>query len=462
MQQPSDRRYAVREHLRDAVVTVVEAFTEFLTLPTLMIVLAVLAALGAYELDRIRPALLEPLRAFLQPRFFPNGKSTSDLLSAIATGIISVTSITVTLLLLVLQQSASSMTTQVFDQFLRRRSNQFFFGFFVGLALFALIAQAASTEDFVPVYSGALVFLGTAIALYMLVLLLYTIINQTRPTEIMAAIHDHILAARERELRVVRATRADLRDGAGKRSVHAKLHGFVTGIDVDRLGRALRVHDESSILLRVSIGTYVSFNDLLASIRAPTEAAGDVLERHLHAAIRIERKRDVARDAVYGVEELQTIGWTSISSAKSNPASGLMAVRAMRDLLARWACDGPVERDPDATALVYVDPTIGRVFDAFETFAVASSESKQPQAFAEVAEAMAAVFPLLPEAWRPRATVTVRRILGCTGPHLATTQVDHALRQLRDALDRADQDDTARMVEHSRRGIGRMLDEALS
>jgi uncharacterized membrane protein len=457
MEQRSDPEYAWREGLRDTVETVVEAFNEFLTLPTIMIVLFVLAALGAYELDRIRPAALESLRAFLQPRFFPSGQSTSDLLSGIATGIMSVTSITVTLLLLVLQQSASSMTTQVFDQFLRRRSNQFFFGFFVGLALFALIAEATSTDNFVPVYSGALVFLGTAMALYMLVLLLYTIINQTRPTEIMAAIHDHILAARGRELHVIRNSRASPEERGVGEAVHARLHGFVTAIDIDRLGRFLRAHAASAIMLRVSIGSFVSFNDVLATIHADSDGTRDALEREVHAALRIERKRDVAHDAVYGVEELQTIGWTSISSAKSNPASGLMAVRAMRDVLARWASEGVPPRDPEAPAVVYVDPTIGRVFDAFETFAVASAESKQQQAFAEVAEAMATLYPRLPAAWRARAEDTVRRILACNGPHLATTQVDHALRQLRDAFSRTDRDASARSVERTRAEIARSV-----
>jgi hypothetical protein len=232
--------------------------------------------------------------------------------------------------------------------------------------------------------------------------------------------------------------------------VHSTLHGFVTRIEVDRLCQFVRAQEDAAVVLRVSIGSYVSFNDVVAEVRAHDPAALEGLEREVRRALVIERKRDVGRDAIYGVEELQTIGWTSISSAKSNPAPGLMAICAMRDLLARWACDGVTERDPEAAPVVYVDPTIGRVFDAFETFAVASFESKQHQAFAEVAEAMAVLFLRLPVEWRPRADDTVRRIIACTGPHLFTAQADHALRTLAATLARANRHDRAREVERAR------------
>jgi hypothetical protein len=47
-----------------------------------------------------------------------------------------------------LQQSAGAMTSEVFDQFLRRRINQVYFGVFVGLALDALLTLASVSDDF--------------------------------------------------------------------------------------------------------------------------------------------------------------------------------------------------------------------------------------------------------------------------------------------------------------------------
>jgi uncharacterized membrane protein len=87
----------------------------------------------------------------LQTRIFADAKATSDLLGTIASSIITVTSITISVLLLAVQQAAGSLTHQVFDQFLRRRQNQFHFGFFVGLALYTLVTLATVGESFNPV-----------------------------------------------------------------------------------------------------------------------------------------------------------------------------------------------------------------------------------------------------------------------------------------------------------------------
>jgi len=152
-----------------------------------------------------------------------------------------VASITISLLLLALQQSAANMTTQILDQFLRRRINQAYFGFFVGLALYSLVTLTLATVDkpFNPIFGATLAFLLTVVALYLLIILLYTTINQMRPVQVMEAIHDHVLAARERQLVLVRKTRRKP-SGDGSVTVPVKVaeEGFVTRIDVDAIGLA--------------------------------------------------------------------------------------------------------------------------------------------------------------------------------------------------------------------------------
>lgn len=70
----------------------------------------------------------------------------------------------------------------------------------------------------------------TVAALYLLILLLYTTINQMRPVEIIEMIHDNILSARERHLLFVRQTRNTPSPQAGVSiPVRAEEHGYVTG-----------------------------------------------------------------------------------------------------------------------------------------------------------------------------------------------------------------------------------------
>ncbi|MGI4977698.1 MAG: DUF2254 family protein, partial [Janthinobacterium lividum] len=110
----------------------------------------------------------------LLSRLFGDREADSSLLSTVAQSIISVTAITFSLLLVAVQQGAASLTNQVFDQFLHRRSNQFFFGYFVGLSIFALFNLATVSSLHQPVLGTLLSLVLTAVALCMVVVLIYT------------------------------------------------------------------------------------------------------------------------------------------------------------------------------------------------------------------------------------------------------------------------------------------------
>jgi uncharacterized membrane protein len=160
----------------------------------------------------------------------------------------------------------------VYDQFLRRRHNQVYFGFFVGLALYALVTLATVNEGFNPVFGGTLAFLLTIIALSLLIVLLYTTINQMRPVEVIDAIHGHVLAARRRQLEFIRRTRPAARlGGAIRTTVTSDKSGYVTRVDLELLEAAAREAEAGvEFVLPVSIGSYVAFGDPLAQARSET------------------------------------------------------------------------------------------------------------------------------------------------------------------------------------------------
>lgn len=298
--------------------TIRRAFAEFLGVPSLIIVGFLLLAAGTTALDNAGGGLLAPLGTAMRLHFFRDGKATSDLLATIAGSIITVTSITFSLLLLAVQQAAGSLTHQVYDQFLRRRVNQSYFGFFVGLALYTLIILASVNTPFNPVFGASLALLLTVIALTLMILLLYTTINQMRPGVVIATIHDHILVARRNQLAFLRRTRRSSRtDGAIVGVVRAENHGYIVRVDSEALGVHLaRAHQDVEVVLTVSIGAFIAFHDKLAEIRAPASMNTAELEKAVAGAIHIEQQRDLDTDPAYGIEQLAIIGWTSVSTAK--------------------------------------------------------------------------------------------------------------------------------------------------
>ena len=441
-----------------AIETIRRAFEEFLTIPTAIIAGFLLLAIVSYMLDRSKLVGLQSLREFLRSHVFANPQATSDLLGAIASGIITMTSVTISLLLIAVQQSAGSMTSAVFDQFLRRRHNQIYFGFFIGLALYSLITLATVNEPFNPVFGGTLSFLGTVVALFLLLLLLYTSINQMRPVEIIEAIHDLTLLARERQLRFLQKTRRAPSVSTGIRlPIRADKHGFVTRINLDALEAAIdKTPGGAEVILSMPIGSYIAFQDVIAEVRAQTREEAERVGQTVQNAIRLERQRDLAIDPAYGIEELETIAWTSISTSKSNPAPGVLTILSLRDMLARWVTED-TETDQQPLSIVYTDNTFARLMDAFETLAIVSSESMQHQNYIEVLRTFTLMFGRLTAQQQPRAEDLILRILPALGDHVLTAELDAALSALVDTLKASERFDTAGAVQMAQAALGQSI-----
>jgi uncharacterized membrane protein len=429
--------------------TVRRAFSEFVKVPTAIIIAFLFLAVFSYLLDRSQLGWLQPARQLLKRHVFANPKATSDLLGAVAAGIITMTSVTISLLLIAVQQAASAMTSAVFDQFLRRRHNQIYFGFFIGIALYALITLATVNSPFNPVFGGTIAFIGTVIALYLLILLLYTTINQMRPVEVIEAIHDHVLNARTRQLRFLAETRrAPQSNATPQYLVAADKHGFVTHIDLKAIGATIESSArQAEVVLLVSVGSHVAFGQRIAAITGCDSEVAKKISKTVSRAIRLERQRDILIDPSYGIEQLQMIAWTSISTAKSNPTPGLLTIFSLRDVLARWSAAIKPEPAKKIWPVVCPDDAPRRLLDAFESLAVVSSESMQHQNYIAVLETFSGLFERLPNDQQNAAEDRILRILSALGDHVLTTQLAAALTALAGKLRESNRPASANAVQ---------------
>jgi uncharacterized membrane protein len=275
------------------------ALVEFAAIPIWMIVGFLLLAISSYLLDRAPIPWLDPLRRVMQAHVFANARSTGDLLSTIATSLITVTSITFSLLLLAAQQSAASLTSQVLDQYLRRRFNQSVFGFFVGLALYSLVVLSTVDDPFNPVIGATISLVLMAVALVLLPILLYSTLDQMRPAEIVESIHDHILRARHHQRYLLGHTRrAPAHPGRHSVRVRATADGFVTAIDIASIGSAAsKLSSDTEVILHVVIGSYVAYHDLVAEISSGALEETSAIEQAILSAIMLDRQRDLLTPA---------------------------------------------------------------------------------------------------------------------------------------------------------------------
>lgn len=411
------------------------AFGEFLTVPSVVIVIFLGLAGVMIWLDQIR---LE----HHWPSIVPGSHdSIQTLLGTIATSIITVTSITFSLLIVAVQQGAAALTSQVYDQFLRRRANQVYFGFFVGLALYCLVTLAAVHPNYTPVYGALVGFILTIVALYLLILLIYSTIDQMRPVMIVKNIREHIERARASQAELLSSTWAHLpATFEPTRTVRLTSNepGYLTHVDIGALREIAerRVGATAVVVLR-SIGDHLSPGEEVLEAHLRLDRSNCEAPELLLTALRLDDQRDLDTDAGYGIEQLTTIGWTSTSTAKSNPQPGMLACWNLQDLVGRWY--GPTSELPrrceQGLPIVYTDRVPVDLLRAFESLVVVASESMQHQTLATIYRALEFTLRYVPSDIANTVGEITSRSLSALADHVPTGDLEESVKRLENALD---------------------------
>ena len=371
---------------------------EFLRLPFAMTAAAVCAAVGISVLDRVGAGsgALRHLAAQIVP-----GDAADGVLVAVATSLLTVTSITFSVLLVAVQQTASSLTSVIFDQFLRRVANQAYFGFFVGDTAFVFVALGLARTKPAPIYAAVMTLLLALAALVALLMLIHATVDQMRPQTVVRSIQDLALTARERELTLIgRTLPASERPDAPGRVVGAQDSGYVVGLDIDRLGAlARRIGPDAEVTVVACLGDYVIYGDPVATL-AGVDEDDDRFDAEAVAAFTLDDVRNVRIESDYAIDQLENIAWATATSASQSPNTAAIAVRALRDIAGRWLLAGERDRSDRAERqptlpVVYLDGAIDRVFGALAVLVIGTAESRQPQTCAELLRAFAGLAPRL-------------------------------------------------------------------
>jgi uncharacterized membrane protein len=419
------------------------SFRQFLALP--LATVAGFVALNAlvYIADRSWSGGQAPAGFSWLGELLGDSAALGSLLTTVASSIITVTSITFSLLLLAVQQGAAALTAQVTDQFMARRTNQFYFGYFVGLSVFVLMTLVTNTGFHRPVFGTTLALLLTTSALCLIIVMIYNTIDQMRPAQIIQFIHGRVLNARRVDLRLLSATRRTPRqEWPIAASIRSREAGYVVGLDLARIGKVVERHGRGTVEIEfdTTVGEYRAVQDPLFKVRCQpgvvldADARTSIIDETL-AALAYDDGRDLNHDAAYGLHQLSTIAWTSISTSKSNPSPGILVIQALRDVISQWG-DGENDADENAAScIVYRDAAPIAATDALEAVIVVASESIQSQTLTEAITTLAILLRHVGQPMAERLADIANRALSSLGEHVLTRQLEVALLDLSRALE---------------------------
>ncbi|PXY22792.1 hypothetical protein BAY60_23690 [Prauserella muralis] len=367
-------------------------------------------------------------------------QSTSTLLSSAVTGLITLNSIVFFVLVMAVQHQSSNYSPVVLDQFLRRRSNQAFFGILIGEAAFCmLILTLVPTGR--TVLSGAVALVAVVATLVLLLVFIYSTVDQMRPSSIVWMIEQLALTAHAEQLaQVARCRPAPRLTGHPAHAVHLDASGYVVGVDLARLGRALDTESgagELEVEFEIVMGEHVVPGSVVARIRGGDAGARERLAAEVTAAVTLGRMPDLDRDPGHAVDQLGNIAWTT--AAGSDPEGARVAIRTLHSLLAHWAVPASREDLDGAPPLpiVYRDRAVPQVLDALTSVVGAAGASGQHQSCSYAIHALARVLPQLTPGDRRAAVDRLHRVLPTVTHQIFSREIEQALTAIHDALHHA-------------------------
>ncbi|NIP80722.1 MAG: DUF2254 domain-containing protein [Gemmatimonadetes bacterium] len=335
-------------------------------LPAVLTLASVVLALVTIQLD-VSDVLPEaPGGVWL---FSGTAAGARGVLTAIASGFITVTGVVFSVTIVAIQLASTQFTPRILRNFTADRVNQLVLGVFIATFTYALLvlrvvegdtggvtpedlaagggAAGASAPGFVPNLS---VTVAVVLAVVSIGFLIYFIDHAARSVQ-ASVIIDRVTAAavdtldRRLPARVGEPGDDDVETvipAAQGHPVVARASGYLQGVDQDAL-LSLLGRDAVTIRMEPRIGEFVLAGGTLATVW-PAGLAGDDLERSIHDAFILGHERTPHLDVELGVIELVDIAVKALSPGINDPTTATLCVDRICEVLLDFARREPPGR----------------------------------------------------------------------------------------------------------------------
>lgn len=312
-------------------------------IPSLVLLASLALALGLVEADlRLGSTPQERWPRLLDV----SADAARDVLSAIATSMITVAGVVFSTTIVALSLAASQYSPRVLGSFSNDRFTQCVLGVFVGVFAYSLVVlrtvRGADAGDFVPVLAVAGAVVYALLAVLLLVFFIHHISVRLQASTIIEHIAVDAGLAIERwypdcvaEPAACGASDVAGQPGGWALGCVAQRDGYVRHVATDMLLQCA-VESERVVRLTVRIGDFVARGAPLAMVSGA--AAGNAsLARSLHRGIELGRQRTVEQDPAYGLQQLADVAVKALSPGINDPTTATLCVDRAGALLARLA-----------------------------------------------------------------------------------------------------------------------------
>lgn len=340
-------------------------------IPTLLTVIAVVAAIATVRVDQLYTA--QGRAAGPWWAFGGGAEGARGVLAAIAGTTVTVTGVVFSLTVIALQLASGQFTPRVLRGFTGDRGNQVVLGVLIATFTYALLVlrSVRSATDagalFVP---GIGVTVAIVLALMSVAAIIYYIHHIARTIQASVIID----RAASETLALVeehggRATRPLPPTPPSAAVVSSPDGGYIQSVDREGLLRTARGRG-ATVRVVPAVGDFVLPGGALAAVW-PASALDDDLEDAVRAGVPLGIERTLHGDTAFGLRLLADIAIKALSPGVNDPTTAILCVDRLGEILVRVAArpagddepDDRTDRGQEAGRVIVADPPYGRLVE---------------------------------------------------------------------------------------------------
>lgn len=262
-----------------------------------------------------------------------DASTARSIISAIVSGVISLTVFSFSMVMIVLNQAASQLSNRVLNRLIGNRFQQVVLGIYIGTIVFALFLLTSIRDldsgIYIPALSTYLLILLTIFDIFLFIYFLHYITQSVKYEVIIGRVYKDTSAVMERSCTLLHPPPKPI-SLVGNHHVLANSSGVYEGFDTESL---LRLADTSDCLFYTlhTPGTFVLQGLPILQVSKPIdpESRNDAAR-----AVRVNTSESVEENFFYGMRQLSEIGMKALSPGINDPGTAIIALRALFQLLA--------------------------------------------------------------------------------------------------------------------------------
>ncbi len=286
------------------------------------------------------------------PRVFGVGADGArDMLSTLASSMMTVMGITFSMTLLALALASGQYTSRILRNFMRNRVTQITLGTFAGIFVYCLIVLHTVRTGDAPFVPSLAVFFAFVLAfggIAVLIFFIHHIASSIQASSIIASVAHETNASIDRLFPEKMEPGADKAEGEESErllpssdertwyAVPAEVSGYIQSVDNDAILRLAR-GTRTIVRMEHGIGAFIVQDAALASLALTYPPDKEAIIA-LNGAYSIGRYRTVDEDPAFGIRQIVDMALKALSPGVNDTSTAVMCVDYLTAIMARLAC----------------------------------------------------------------------------------------------------------------------------